>query len=478
MKIMKINRGNPTLAGVVALLSGLAVGSCLSAQEVVEEASRESVPEVDFGTGGWTLNPYSGQLNDEPEFGPERDGDQFANDAIYGLRGGYVLERNVFFEGDVAVSFPELQPRDGGARIPSRTFLFAADAGYNFQPTQRLQIFVNGGAEAVVWDTGDFDTESNFALRYGTGARYYLAPNVAVRGDVRWHQVLDALQETRATALGVATAAEEDLWALELSAGVSIFLGGPRDTDGDGVYDEVDACAGTPVRVIVDETGCPVDGDDDGVPDGLDRCPDTPAGATIDPDGCPIDSDGDRVLDGLDECPNTPARATVDARGCSGDSDSDGVLNGLDECPNTPQGAEVDEVGCPTGVLGVTLRDFVSQLDRLTVWFDLDSAELWEDSRPTLDLLGEGLVHTPALVVEVQGHTDAAGSEQYNEMLSAERAAAVRDYLLENFPEIEEDQITTQAVGETEPVAPNDPAAGRQRNRRAVVLVVEPRVDN
>jgi len=60
----------------------------------------------------------------------------------------------------------------------------------------------------------------------------------------------------------------------------------------------------------------PLDSDGDGVYDNLDRCPDTPKGVTVDTRGCPLDTDGDGVPDYLDKCPNTPMGATVDARGC------------------------------------------------------------------------------------------------------------------------------------------------------------------
>jgi OmpA-OmpF porin, OOP family len=60
----------------------------------------------------------------------------------------------------------------------------------------------------------------------------------------------------------------------------------------------------------------PLDSDGDGVYDNLDRCPGTPRGVKVDTRGCPIDTDGDGVPDYLDKCPNTPKGATVDARGC------------------------------------------------------------------------------------------------------------------------------------------------------------------
>ena len=63
-----------------------------------------------------------------------------------------------------------------------------------------------------------------------------------------------------------------------------------------------------------------------------------------------IDSDGDGVFDNVDECPDTPLGVVVDARGCPLDSDKDKVLDYKDKCPNTPLGYEVDEVGCAKSI--------------------------------------------------------------------------------------------------------------------------------
>lgn len=59
-----------------------------------------------------------------------------------------------------------------------------------------------------------------------------------------------------------------------------------------------------------------------------------------------LDSDGDGVYDDIDKCPNTPKGAPVDSVGCPLDSDGDGVYDYLDKCPNTPKGARVDSRGC------------------------------------------------------------------------------------------------------------------------------------
>ena len=63
-----------------------------------------------------------------------------------------------------------------------------------------------------------------------------------------------------------------------------VFLA--RDSDGDGIPDDADACPGTPPGVQVDASGCAIDSDGDGVSDDIDACPDTPRGAIVDHRGC------------------------------------------------------------------------------------------------------------------------------------------------------------------------------------------------
>ncbi len=207
----------------------------------------------------------------------------------------------------------------------------------------------------------------------------------------------------------------------------------------------------------------PADSDGDGVNDDMDRCPNTPAGASVDSRGCTVvaDSDGDGVNDDMDRCPNTPAGASVDSRGCTvvADSDGDGVNDDMDRCPNTPAGAEVDSKGC--------LRKVVLQ----NLNFTVNKAELTADSKAALDEMAATLKGNPAVrQITITGHTDSSGAAAYNQMLSEKRARAVGDYFISKG--IAADKITTQGMGETQPVADNATSAGRLKNRR-VELAVE-----
>lgn len=72
--------------------------------------------------------------------------------------------------------------------------------------------------------------------------------------------------------------------------------------------------------------------------------------------------------------------------------------------------------------------------------------------------------------LEIQGHTDARGSEDYNDRLGEARAEAVRRYL--NQQGVALNRMSTISYGKTAPVAPNDTPAGRAQNRRVVIIVL------
>jgi len=104
---------------------------------------------------------------------------------------------------------------------------------------------------------------------------------------------------------------------------LSVVIGGPVDSDGDGVSDAIDQCPATPAGETVNANGCSLtqlDTDNDGVSDAIDQCPATPAGETVNANGCSLtqlDTDNDGVSDAIDQCTATPAGETVNANGCS-----------------------------------------------------------------------------------------------------------------------------------------------------------------
>ena len=103
------------------------------------------------------------------------------------------------------------------------------------------------------------------------------------------------------------------------------------------------------------------------------------------------------------------------------------------------------------------------------VLFDVDKFTLRPEAREKLAKLSGVLLGNAGLKLEVEGHTDATGSDEHNQTLSENRAGTVRDYLVAQG--VQADAVTARGFGKTRPVAPNDTAPGRQKNRRVEIVV-------
>jgi OOP family OmpA-OmpF porin len=133
------------------------------------------------------------------------------------------------------------------------------------------------------------------------------------------------------------------------------------------------------------------------------------------------------------------------------DTDGDGITDGRDRCPGTPAGTVVDPDGC-------------EQIRLKNVYFDTESAVLSARAQGKLDATAEMLARHPELKVEIAGHADSRGPEDYNQALSERRADTVRRYL--ETKGIDAARMTARGYGESQPVASNDTVLGQADNRR------------
>ena len=110
------------------------------------------------------------------------------------------------------------------------------------------------------------------------------------------------------------------------------------------------------------------------------------------------------------------------------------------------------------------------------IFFDFDKATLRNISNVELRKLFKLLTKNPGMVVEISGHTDSKGSEEYNVKLSEERAQSVVNYLIEKG--INKNQMVAKGYGKSDPAANNINADGsdnpgnRQLNRRAELKII------
>ncbi|WP_022835118.1 OmpA family protein [Salisaeta longa] len=103
------------------------------------------------------------------------------------------------------------------------------------------------------------------------------------------------------------------------------------------------------------------------------------------------------------------------------------------------------------------------------ILFDLNSAALRPEARENLRKLQQSLSDFPETELLVVGHTDATGPASYNQTLSERRAQSAAEYLMSLG--IDPGRINTMGKGESQPVATNETAAGRQQNRRVEIAI-------
>ncbi|MBT8296539.1 MAG: OmpA family protein, partial [Gramella sp.] len=120
--------------------------------------------------------------------------------------------------------------------------------------------------------------------------------------------------------------------------------------------------------------------------------------------------------------------------------------------------------GCPEPTAEV-----ITELNEYskTVLFDLNKATIREDSKGALESIVEIMNEYPQTIFHIEGHTDSTGSDSYNMKLSKERAASVESFLEANG--VPSNRLTSEGYGETQPIATNSTAKGRQENRRVEI---------
>jgi OOP family OmpA-OmpF porin len=229
----------------------------------------------------------------------------------------------------------------------------------------------------------------------------------------------------------------------------------PKDRDGDGVVDSLDACPD--VAGLAKFQGCP-DTDGDGIPDKDDKCP-TVAG-TAKYNGCPIpDTDGDGINDELDKCPTVPGVAKYN--GCPiPDTDGDGVNDDEDRCPTIP-GVKENQ-GCP-----IVKEEIIKkvQFAAHNIFFATGSSKLLPTSSKALLAVAKILKDDANLKLDIEGHTDITGTPAKNQVLSENRAKAVLEFI-KTKGGVDESRMTAAGYGDTKPIADNKTAKGRAMNRR------------
>ena len=351
----------------------------------------------------------------------------------------------------------------GGAVVPTKigddagggAFL-GGFRGYGiFQLPYRIAPFALIGVGFLGAQSDRLGKDIDPTLHFGGGVKFYVNRLIALRLDIRDN--VSAQYQVDAGRTNYP----------EFLLGLSILLNrkkpekkqGPKDTDGDGFFDDVDKCVTTPG---VAPDGCPLKEDDpdrdgDGFKDRVDACPDDPG---TEPDGCP-DTDGDGFKDNVDKCPKEPGEAP---EGCPPpDTDGDGIIDKKDSCVNEPETKNnyKDVDGCPDEV-PKEVKNFAGVIKG--IFFDVNKDTIKKASSKTLDNAVKVLKDFPDVKVEIGGHTDSDGSRELNTDLSQRRADSVKKYLVDKG--IDAGRLTTKGYGPDQPIADNTTKKGKSQNRR------------
>ena len=320
-----------------------------------------------------------------------------------------------------------------------------------------------------------FGDASAGTINGGLGLTFWITEGVGVQFQSTYKHSLD---DTRTANVDVPS-------HMQHFAGFTFKFGG-KDTDGDGIYDKDDACP--EVAGLPEFKGCP-DTDKDGIQDSADSCPDVAGLAEF--NGCP-DTDGDGIIDSEDAC--VDVKGTKMMKGCP-DADGDGVADKDDNCPSVKgdkanggcpwPDTDGDKVldkddKCPT-VAGTVANngcpevsdDTMKKLNDYgkTILFNTGKSSFQKQAMPVLQAITAILKEYPTAKFSLEGHTDSTGSDVLNQKLSEERAAAVKNFLVENG--IDASRLSSKGFGESTPVDSNKTAKGRANNRRVEVKLVK-----
>ncbi len=253
------------------------------------------------------------------------------------------------------------------------------------------------------------------------------------------------------------------------------------DNDKDGIPDADDKCPDKPEDLDGDrdDDGCPDgDGDKDGIPDDLDKCPAQPEDIDgfQDDDGCPDpDNDGDGIPDGIDKCPIDPEDKDgyKDDDGCPDpDNDGDGIPDAQDKCPDLPEDRDgcQDEDGCPEEGRVCVSKEKISITEK--IFFKTGKADILPKSYGLLEELAKVINDNPQIeLIEIQGHTDDQGPDEFNRRLSDDRANAVMLHLV-SIGKVDASRLRAKGYGEDVPIGNNRTAQGRELNRRVEFMIL------
>jgi outer membrane protein OmpA-like peptidoglycan-associated protein len=474
-----------------------AITCCLLGLVVLEASAQFRDQGMGGGIGFGGTIPQTSQQNDQTRFL-----------ARAYLRFPFV--KSLFAE--VGAGYGKLAGDSKGTGTPYETKIVPADVRLLFSPfnMQSVAPYLYAGAGLTYFENKTVPTDATAGIKgngyaatfpVGLGVAFKLSDNVAFDLSGGYHysttEELDAIKDTKKDAywtflLGLTWVGEGDNADPDhdgLTNKEERLLGTDphkADTDGDGLSDgdEVKKYNTNPLKVDSDGDGLSdydevmkyktdpnkADTDGDGLNDGDEilKYKTDPLKADTDGDGL---SDGDEVL----KYKTDPLKADTDGDGLS---DGDEVL----KYKTDPLKADTDGGSVPDGVevqRGTNPLDPSDDVPKKKeelkvevgkaialegIAFKSGSATILPESETSLEKAYNTLSQNPEINVEIRGYTDNVGNKAKNVKLSADRAAAVKTWLVKKG--VDAARITTKGFGPENPVGDNKTAEGKAKNRR------------
>ncbi len=373
----------------------------------------------------------------------------------FGLSYWKGLTNTIDFSTKLNVNFHDYAEEDRGEYSEKQQVGIELEPTLNFRPFRDAALFNPFLTTGI--GGGYYGGEFGAYVPAGVGIQLNLQSTtyVMLQAAYRFSLSKDDLKNAVFYSLGVAQTIGRPAPVVQAPPPPPVIL----DRDGDGVNDADDKCPDTPGLAALQ--GCP-DTDGDGIADADDKCPTVAGIAKY--QGCPIpDTDGDGVNDEEDKCPTVKGLARY--QGCPiPDGDGDGVNDEEDKCPTRPGPAS--NQGCPE-----IAKEVIEKVNMAAknVFYATGSYKLLAKSFPSLNEVANIMKADESLMLDIDGHTDEVGTNESNQVLSDNRAASVRTYLISKG--VAESRMKSTGYGEEKPIADNKTAAGRAKNRRTEMTV-------
>ncbi|TSK05026.1 MAG: OmpA family protein [Geobacter sp.] len=350
-----------------------------------------------------------------------------------GLMAGVKIDKRLTealgIEGDISVA-----RADGKSSGSTTLYMFSLQTVYPFLESPKLTPFLTFGAGGLIADQGS----SSPLVNFGLGAKYFIKNDLAFRCDVR----------------DVAASSQGN--SFELTAGVSFVFDGQDKQHRRRIHHQP-ATAATDPPVTAPPTN-PTASVTDTPPATVQKNASTVTTPAVAPALRPVSAPASQPV----AAPTAPAPAP----------EPQPPVTAAVQPPTPPQFAGATETAAPEKQKQPDAEKPVVPLMKATFEFDQNSSKIKPRFIDAGRKIGLFMKRNPDTIAQIYGHADSTGTSAHNIELSGQRAARIKQYLMKMY-DLPAERFQIHAVGSAEPVVDNTTETGRQRNRRALIIVLK-----